>query len=288
MKLAFFGQYLLNKGLINAIQLAKAVQLQKDVNLEIGRLAQDAGVLNNNQVKEILELQRKEDIYFGEAAVRLGFLTPKQVDDLTKEQKTKHINLGDALIKLGFLTSQARDNALTDFLKEQQEHARISADVYPKELKEERFFIEEFISSTIKILQRIGGIIAKYSHCEFKDKEIGIAQVTIRMNFIGSLSRRVTRFIILLPRETAYNVATKIYEKSNLNIEKILVEDVISELVNVICGQTCSKLSETEELWTSVTERVKNNYILAAKEKAALVSLLTPFGQINFAVVFLG
>lgn len=286
MKLAFFGQYLLNRGLINAVQLARAVQLQRDVNLEMGGLAQDSGLLTREQVKKILELQKREDIYFGEAAVRLSFLTQRQVDDLTKEQEIRHINLGDALIRLGFLTEQVRNRTLEDFIKDQEEYARISEDIYPKELRGERFFIEEFISSTIKILQRIGGIIVKYSHCEMKSKDIEIAPVSIGMNFIGSFSRRVSRYIILISRETAYKIAAEIYKRAGLDTDKILVGDVISELVNVICGQTCSKLSEIEELRTNVIEIFKENCILGSNEKAALVSLLAPFGQVNFIIVF--
>ena len=303
MKTAFYGQYLLYKGIVNAKQLTEAVQMQEMSNMELGRLAVERGLLRPEQVKETVHLQMKEDLYFGEAAIRLGFLTKESVDKLLKEQKENHLYLGDALVKLGYLTEDLRKQTLEDFAKEQSESLSVSEQNFPKELLNEKAYVDEFSLYSVKMLQRMGGVLAKYDGCQFENKEVNLDSVSVQVKFDGTLSSLVSRYAFMVSADTADILATKIYKKtglilgdkdnSDLIVDDRLVGDVISELVNVICGQVCSRVSRGDELKGGLpqveylTAGTTSKYILANDEKVAIVSLSTPYGSIFFFLVFL-
>lgn len=63
MSAAFFGQFLLNKGLIDAQQLAKALTAQEVLNKKLGELALAKNLLSEKQVREILTLQKKKTCF---------------------------------------------------------------------------------------------------------------------------------------------------------------------------------------------------------------------------------
>ncbi len=67
MNNAFFGQYLLNRDIINAQQLAKTLTTHEVLNKKIGNLAIARNLLDEKQIKAILALQKKK-IYFSEKA----------------------------------------------------------------------------------------------------------------------------------------------------------------------------------------------------------------------------
>ena len=303
MRIAFFGQYLLNEGIINAVQLTEAVELQEELNVAIGKLAQDKGLLNSSQVKDVLRLQIKEDLYFGEAAERLGFLTDREIERLLKEQKEKYIYLGEAFVRLGYLTEEKLKTVLDSFSKARDEHVNMIDHRYPEELEEEKPFINEFVLFTIKMLRRMGGVVVKYDRCQLKKKEIDLSPIAIQINFSASVDNRISRFTVMIAKKTANIIATKIYRCCGLAIDRIyrgssvvideaVVEDVISELVNLICGQAFNKFSKGDELRGGLPEKKlfkedgDSKYILKNGEKAAYVSLFTPFGPVSFFLIF--
>lgn len=304
MKPLFFGQYLLGKGIINAVQLTKAIELQEESNRELGKIAEEKNMLIKTQVREIIQLQMKEDIYFGEAAIRLGFLTKEKVEELLTEQRVHHIFLGEALIKLGYLTEEIQKRALEDFTKEQAEIVSTSEENFPAELMDVKSYVDEFTLYTMKILQRMGGVISKYGGCRFAKKEVKLSPVSIQLDFNGERSKLIRRYILMMSKAGADIFATKIYRKTGLligmqNNSEIIVDDhlvidVITEMVNVICGQVCCKISSRGELKGSLprgsffSDKAHAKHMLGADEKAAVVLLITPYGTLPFSAVFSG
>ncbi len=295
MKAAFFGQYLMDKGVINFQQLSNAVAFQESINLKIGQLVLEKKMLVDVQVKNILEFQRKNDLYFGEAAQKLGLLTNEQIEMLLAEQKKRHIFIGQALVKLGYLTENEMKERLVEFSIEQNEDSEMSSSLYPEEFMKEKFFIEQFAICTAKFLYRIGGVIAKYGKCEVVKKEIALAPVAVEMVFEGGLSSYISRYLMMSGKDMANIIAVKFFEGCAVEVDNNVVMEAMSELVNMICVQICSRFEEYGKLKVTLPEKIlttegqeQQKYILGKDEKALFVSLVTPYGSnIGFLIVFL-
>jgi hypothetical protein len=103
---AFFGHYLLNKGVVTKEELTHVLDRQKNVRLMLGVLAINAGYMNAKQVDEVHYIQNLKDQRFGEIAVSKGYLTNDQLLVLLGQQKAEHLILAQTLIDDGIMTMQ--------------------------------------------------------------------------------------------------------------------------------------------------------------------------------------
>ena len=75
----YFGNYLLNRGIIKPEQLTDALEYQRSVHLKLGVIAVNAGYMTPAQVEEIHNMQKKVDKRFGELAIEKGYITGQQL-----------------------------------------------------------------------------------------------------------------------------------------------------------------------------------------------------------------
>jgi hypothetical protein len=115
---AFFGNYLLNKGIVTGEQLSQVLENQRIIRLKLGMLAINAGYMNARQVDEIHELQALKDKRFGDLAIEKGYLTSVQLDALLKQQKSEHLLLAQALIDDGLITIEGFEKEINNYKKE--------------------------------------------------------------------------------------------------------------------------------------------------------------------------
>lgn len=116
----YFGNYLLNRGLITRDELYHALEAQQEAHLKLGVLGIGAGLLTSEQVEEIYQEQTRQDKRFGEIAVEKGYLSEEQLDFLLASQKKGHLLLGQALIDAEVLDLAKLEGALKDY---QQDYA---------------------------------------------------------------------------------------------------------------------------------------------------------------------
>ncbi|MDU2065055.1 MAG: hypothetical protein E6713_09430 [Sporomusaceae bacterium] len=116
----YFGQYLLNKGILRAEQVEEALDLEQSVRVKLGILAMNAGYMTVTQVEEINALQKKRDRRFGELAIDKGYLTEQQLEQLLKSQEQKYLNLSQVIVDKGFLSLSEVDEALSNYKAENQ------------------------------------------------------------------------------------------------------------------------------------------------------------------------
>jgi hypothetical protein len=115
MRERFFGQFLIQQGVLSPLQLAEGLLYQQRVNRSIGTIAVEKKYLREDEVGRILEQQRSCDLPFGEIGEQLSLLTPRQHRLLLKEQKRSTIYLGETLLVLGYLTGEQYAQYLADF-----------------------------------------------------------------------------------------------------------------------------------------------------------------------------
>lgn len=111
----YFGQFLLNRDIVSAAQLDRAMTVQKETRLKLGVLAINYGYMTADQVETVHQAQTRMDKRFGEIAVELGFLREETVELLLSSQQKAHLTLGQALIDQEALTYETLEAALQQY-----------------------------------------------------------------------------------------------------------------------------------------------------------------------------
>jgi len=119
MSVKFFGQYLIERGEIDAGQLREALERMQERNLSLGDLAIAAGLLSPEDATHLNAAQREVDRPFGELAVAKGLFSREMLERLVRHQKETRLPIGEALVALGHL-SATRLGALLDQFKSDQ------------------------------------------------------------------------------------------------------------------------------------------------------------------------
>jgi hypothetical protein len=119
MSVKFFGQYLIERGEIDAGQLREALERMQERNLSLGDLAIAAGLLSPEDAARLNAAQREVDRPFGELAVAKGLLSRELLERLIRHQRETRLPIGEALVALGHLPA-TRLGALLDQFKSDQ------------------------------------------------------------------------------------------------------------------------------------------------------------------------
>jgi len=159
----FFGQFILEKGIISQESLLKAITLQESSNLKFGEMAKSMGLLSDKDIDRVHDAQKKEDIQFGDMSVNLGILTTSQLNEILTKQKNSHLYIGEALIKVGAIQPAELVKYLEEFKADQAPY-KIDKVMIPLELLE-RPLLEVIVDLTSKMLQRVANITFRQGQC---------------------------------------------------------------------------------------------------------------------------
>ena len=119
MGIKFFGQFLIEQGVVDSDQIRAALQLMDAENRSLGELAEAGGILTAEEAAKVNAQQRYCDIPFGELAVEMGLLSDEQVQYLVGFQEQTRLRIGQALVRLGFLRNERLLKLLVQFESEQ-------------------------------------------------------------------------------------------------------------------------------------------------------------------------
>ncbi len=238
MKPKFFGQFLLEKGIISQKQLVEALAYQQSKIPRLGELAISKRFLTPDQTDKINYEQRRTNKFFGELAVELGFLEKWQLDKLITFQKHNHIYLGETLIEKGFLSEETVEKYLSEFHEEQKPLESLD-----KLIPDDSPYHEELVGIldiTVKLFRRMANLRLKIGKGtivdEFENKFIlAFVEFTGSMNF---------SYFLNLPRQLGRELAMNLYMREDIEYNDRIVGDFIRELVNIICGNINSQLLE--------------------------------------------
>ncbi len=121
----FFGNFLLNQGVLTAEQVKNVLDLMDRTKVRVGTMAIKRGLLTGDQVTEIVHLQKQKDMRFGEIAVDLGYLKKEQIEELLNIQSEEStLQFGQAAVDLDYLSY----GKLEAEMKEFEGEAGLSAD----------------------------------------------------------------------------------------------------------------------------------------------------------------
>lgn len=112
MAAKFFGEFLLEKGLITREALEQVLAIQKESRFKLGELAVSLNLLTKKDAKRINLKQQSQNKRFGDIAIELGLLNQQQVESLFINQQEKRRYLGDILVEQNLFSQQQLEQQL--------------------------------------------------------------------------------------------------------------------------------------------------------------------------------
>lgn len=110
----YFGEILLEKGLITADQLAEALSVQEEKPyLRLGEALLSLGHLSIDQLNQELERLHR-DIRIGQILLHAGIVTGLELERALQLQERSGEMLGEILLSLGYCTQGQLDRALVE------------------------------------------------------------------------------------------------------------------------------------------------------------------------------
>lgn len=279
-----FGAYLVEQGLVLRQQLERALKRQLENLVPLGRLAVEEGTLSPEQVAELRRIQMDDDRRLGEIALDLRWLTREDLRRLLDLQRARQPRLGEILVTMGALSREAMEGALTRYAevaaRRRQELEGLLDEIPRGEL------LAGLIDLTVRYLHRATGevftVAALYLEggpgpMGWPDEAVLVAQrVTGDAGLLYGL---------LLDESWIRFIAGAMLEFQAAPTPE-LARDAVGELVNVIVGNTLSRMgSLAKGLQSLPPVVVRPGSIGAELARCARVEFVSPRGPIEAVAV---
>lgn len=231
MAAKFFGQFLLENGLINKDQLLGALDAQRASNPLLGELAQQRGWLDAAQAARINERQRADDRRFGDLALEMGLLDSGQLIQLLDAQKSGRRLLGEILLDHGVLSQAQLDQAL----RAHQGDRDIAIHAFESDMTGHP--LADVATAAIKTCSRLFPRLLK-SQCQFSSRiapsqALPACDTTAHVLVQAAVPLTVG---VACDRATTTAIACGFLGIDASHCDDALAEDALGELVNVLVG----------------------------------------------------
>ena len=240
MGVKYFGQFLIERGVVTADQLLKAVDLQAEKNLDFGGACVKLGLLDARQAQGLNDKQRFTDKRIGELARDEGLLREAQVTEVLTYQRNSHLHIGQALVQLGHISPVALESELAAF-KADQAIYEVEKLVLPAGT-EHAEAISAMVDLGRKLLLRIAKINSKVGVPRVHQGETlpGQCMVSLTMHS-GSELEAYLELPLLLAHEVNRGMLG-IGPKNPVPDDAV---DAVKEFLNVVAGNVCAKLAQS-------------------------------------------
>lgn len=287
----FFGNYLLQKGLITQVQLMQALSRMSDSRLKLGTLAISEGLMTAGEVDECLYMQTREDKRFGEIAIARGYLTDEQVKSLLEAQSSDFLLLGQLLVEDDVFSYEDLERAIFDYQSENEIYD-LELDVDNKDKIHdliEKFFeitettpnekillyLELLFNSLIRFIGEdftpLNPILAK----EFPVTYAASQKITGDNSYITYID---------MDRDTAIQFASRYAKEEFLDYNEYVmaaIEDFINLHNGLFLVNASNELGNEERLYPP---EIKQDIILETESNFIVFPVIYPFGTIHLIV----
>jgi CheY-specific phosphatase CheX len=236
MGIKFFGQYLLEKGVITKEQLLDAVAFQEEQNIKFGVYSMRKGYITKEQLENVLKEQKNSDMKFGEIAIKFRYLTPEQVLEIATKQQNDHIYLGTALVMKGHLSREILEQELKEYQQEQADYGLMRT--FPPKLEKEEDLVY-LIDLIDRLLIRIADLKVKKGDVIKKHKRFEKGDYGAYVAFRGSIKATL---LFNFADGVAHQITSSLLKEASEDID--IIEDAVKEFINIISGNISAKLAQ--------------------------------------------
>ncbi len=239
MAVKFFGQFMVEKGLISSDALLKAIALQDSSNLKFGETAKSMGFITNADIERVHNAQRKEDLQFGDMSVKLGMITQDQLKEVLTKQKNSHLHIGEALVKVGAVKAEDLRKHLNAFKADQAPYV-VDKVAIPAGVPDPAF-AELTADLTYKMLSRIANLTIRPGKCVVVQR-LDDNDTVVDMKMSGSIK---ARYLLSISRDVQNAIARAILKADDVSKEsEEMLNDTVMEFVNIVCGNIAAKAAQ--------------------------------------------
>lgn len=288
----FFGNFLLNKGIINTEQLMEALEIQSSTHQKLGTLAIHAGYMTANEVEDVYIMQTHYDKLFGELAIKLGYLTQAQVDKLLELQLPDYMKLGQVLVEKEWISNVDLENLVAEY--------RSAYEIYDLNLViEQKELVDKLLSSfcskenieqperIIPYLTLFFNNLIRFIGEDFTPLEI-IPIPEVPTNFC--VSQEITGTVLSaldMEPQTAIAFACKYVDEDFTEFDEYVLASV-EDFLNLHNGLYAVNMSNEHSIELKLEPPVVQEHTtLSTDSPAYLLPIMYPFGRINFIISIL-
>lgn len=239
MGIKFFGQFLIESGVVDLTCLHSALELMDRENLTVGDLAVQAGFASKIECRRVNDEQRRLDRPFGELAREMGILNSIELEEILQNQYETRIHVGDALVRLGQLSRDQLAEFEELFKRDQADVGRSDV-ALPKALAKNRLaatlvdVLPRYCMRMARLEARVGvgqpvGVADSDTNLIASLLMVGSAGIEMSIMSDISFARKLSAGIARLPED-------------DLSAERCL--DGLGEFLNVLAGNTTSRLEQ--------------------------------------------
>lgn len=236
MAVKFFGQFLVEQGIISRDILLKAIALQESLNKSIGDVVQELGFMKAADVTRVNQAQRSVDLRFGDLAVNMGLLTEDQMKIALKKQSESHIYIGKAIVQVGGLKEDELQRYLDEFKADQAKYATDRVEI-PANIPHAELW-EMMADMSYKMFTRVARLTFRPGPSQLTSR-IESEHITAAMDFTGDVR---CRYVMSASPEVQTQIAKAMLSQDSVSHEpKEVLDDTIMEFINVVCGNIAAK-----------------------------------------------
>lgn len=280
MPAKFFGQFLLERGVISRDVLLDAITYQKSIHQPLCALALEKGYLTPVQLEELDADHKESDKKFLELAVKKNMLRFEQLEELGKLQSERWMFLGEALVEKGHLSLVKLQELLEEYRKEQQikdtDLDTVLADVPEKDV------ISSFLQLTVDLFLHYTKQIVEVISVEKTDFDPkGISYI---------FSQHVTgdknfHYALALPEALTLSIASYILREEIKEMCDTVL-DAVSEFVNVVIGNGCTRLSMKDFTVSAEPPRIVTKEMIKKLLPAEVIAVRMKTVKGEFEIMF--
>ncbi|MBI2355177.1 MAG: chemotaxis protein CheX [Deltaproteobacteria bacterium] len=239
MAVKFFGQFLVEKGIVSRDGLLKAIELQEQKNLKLGEMALAMGYVTQKDIDRAHNAQLSKDMKLGDLLVEMGILTIERLGVVIARQKETHLYIGEALVLVGALTSAQLRQYLEEFKADQARYVTDRIEL-PAGVPNSRIW-EMTADLTYKMITRVLDIQFRAEKC----RSVASLDANFMMAAMDLSGDVQARYLISVSQGLQKRVARAILREESVENEPTeVLEDTVMEFVNVVCGNVAAKASQ--------------------------------------------
>jgi CheY-specific phosphatase CheX/mannitol/fructose-specific phosphotransferase system IIA component len=239
MAVKFFGQFLVERGIVSREALLKAIELQEEKNLKLGEMAVAMGFVSPAEIERAHRAQFSRDIRLGDLLVEMGILTQKQLHEVMTRQKNSHLYIGEALVLVGALSNELLQQYLAEFKVDQAPYVAEQIELVAGVPHPEMW--EMAADLTFKMITRMLGFPFRVGKC----REVSLVEPCFSLAALDMNGDVEARYLLSVPEALQKSVARAILQTDSVDDEpEEVLEDTLMEFVNVVCGNIAAKASQ--------------------------------------------
>ena len=238
MAVQFFGQFLIDRGEVDAAHIREALALMDETNESLGDLAIRNGILGTAEVLRVHAMQRLRDQTFGDLSVEMGLLSSGALVELVRQQTRARLPIGEALVRLGHLEGDRLPTLLDAFKAEQAVYTAQQVEL-PDALTNHRA-TRPLLALLPRFAERVGRMQIKVGALQplAEPPACDDYRISIPIHGVRGLEVALTSDAAFAERLA---IATTGVEAEELDPE--LVADGVGEFLNVLLGNVVSALA---------------------------------------------